>query len=223
MVAKDAEETLNPFRRWSRLDIWLGGVALSVLVCWYVALLLWFPWTLVAILPAGIALFVLAPASLLLMSLALAKFWLWSEAWERELRIGLICGLLAALTFTFGTPGGLLKPGLADRAVQREFERSIGLVSLQQWAMEILQKPNGLRPSRSDLLPRGVLPDSLRPLAVAVWLERGASPDDDYVHIAIGGGFHHYGVLVGAPGFRPADTPHYWTRRWRDGIYGYQE
>jgi hypothetical protein len=56
-----------------------------------------------------------------------------------------------------------------------------------------------------------------------VSLSVGQREEGRHVSIIWGGGFHHWGVLVGPPTFRAESNQGQWVRRWRDGVYGYQE
>jgi hypothetical protein len=97
----------------------------------------------------------------------------------------------------------------------------VGTDRLQQWAVETLDNP----PPVDDeygmiLLDRDALPEDIRSIAGhdnTVIL--GHDKREDRISLGHGGGFYHWGITVGRPGF----TPHYPGQydKIADGIWGY--
>lgn len=46
---------------------------------------------------------------------------------------------------------------------------------------------------------------------------------DEYVWVEFGGGFYHYGLRIGPPGFVPPTERGWRLSRWADGVWYYEE
>lgn len=113
---------------------------------------------------------------------------------------------------------------LADRGLKAKVEQIVGIAQLQQWAEKMLSRPleelplDGEGRVRAEAWPAG--------LANFDYTRVFVQEEQDglrYVQIFWGGGFFHYGVLIGSPSFHPEETRDRRVCRWADGVYGWQE
>jgi hypothetical protein len=219
------DDVLDPTWVYRYLDLGAGGAALILHVACYVLTVVAFGWGLALSFLASLPILVLTPAAMVLLLIRLVGERNRPPAWRHAARAGLLVLLTWAVGFFFVAPGGLLKPFLADRGFRRELEAEVNLQSLQKWATDLLQKPpDEAWTGEPEMLPRDALPEDLRNAGPsAVFVQRGEGPEYNHMQIGFGGGFYHWGIMVGPPAFEPAHGGRYWVYRWQDGVYGYQE
>lgn len=223
-MAKDADKVLAPFRAPSRVDIWLGFGALGLLFLW-AALLFALQIGAMLFLPVpAFALFVLVPWVVFELVRTLVRSWVRQSRRGRACRIAVVCTLLGAAAFFFLAPGCLLSFPVMDRGYEREVTRAVDLDALQRWSVELLGKPPaGTSADEACILDWDELPKGVQRCASWASVYRGKGPEDSYIAFVSTGGFHHSGFLVGAKTFTYHGGSHWWVRRWRDGIYGFQD
>lgn len=98
----------------------------------------------------------------------------------------------------------------------------VGTERLQQWAVEVLDNPPPANENGTVLLSRDNLPEDIRRVAGhynAVFLSDDGR--EDRISLGHGGGFYHWGLLVGRPGYAPFYSNQY--DKIADGIWGYRE
>jgi hypothetical protein len=101
----------------------------------------------------------------------------------------------------------------------------VGTERLQQWAVETLDNPPPPDENGMILLDRDALPEDIRSVAGhlpqynVVFLSDDGK--NDRISFGHGGGFYHYGIIVGRPGFVPVNPSRY--DKIADGIWGCQE
>lgn len=100
----------------------------------------------------------------------------------------------------------------------------VGTERLQQWAIEVLDNPPPPdEHGRRELDPQDI-PEDIRTLA-GPFRQRNVvlMHDDDMnqhcIQFGHGGGFYHWGILVGRPGYTPIPSHRYF--RIADGIWGF--
>ena len=98
----------------------------------------------------------------------------------------------------------------------------VGTERLQQWAVEVLDNPSPVDENGMILLDRDSLPEEIRPVA-GDYNEVYLSDDgaEDRISLRHGGGFYHWGIIVGRPGYTPFYPNQY--DRIADGIWGYRQ
>ena len=223
-MAKDADKVQASLRAPPRVDVWLGLGALGVLFLW-AALLFALQIGAMLFLPIpAFALFVLVPWVVFELVRTLVRSWARQSWWGRAGRIALTHALLGAAAFFFLSPGRLLSFPLMDRGQEWQVSRAVDLDALQRWTVELLQKPSAeASTDEQDTLDRHRLPKDVQGCAWCAAVHRGNAPEDSYIAFVSGGGFHHYGFLVGATTFTYHSDSQWWVRRWRGGIYGFQD
>lgn len=89
----------------------------------------------------------------------------------------------------------------------------VGTERLQQWAVEVLDNPPPASEHGIILLDRDTLPEEIRPVA-GQYNQVILSGDGKQDHILClhGGGFYHWAIKVGRPGFAPLPPPKSSTR-----------
>ena len=105
--------------------------------------------------------------------------------------------------------------------------RSIGVDRLQSWAVSVLDNP----PTEFGAGPEGTLrpdeiPADIRPLAQGFVVYRPGQPDigsEEHILFACGGGFYHYGLRVGRPGYQPLPDRQFHFEKLGDGVWGMRE
>jgi hypothetical protein len=99
----------------------------------------------------------------------------------------------------------------------------VGTERLQQWAVETLDNPPPANEYGIILLDRDALPEEIRPVA-GHYNQVILSGDgkQDYIFFLHGGGFYHWGIIVGRPGYIPSHPPG-GCHRIADGIWDYGE
>lgn len=98
---------------------------------------------------------------------------------------------------------------------------SVGTERLQQWAVGVLDNPPPADKDGRILLDRDGLPEDIRTVAGhynMVILTDDAS--QDRISFGHGGGFYHWSIIVGRPGYIPSHPKEY--DRIADGIWGYR-
>jgi hypothetical protein len=96
----------------------------------------------------------------------------------------------------------------------------VGSERLQQWAVETLDNPPPADEHGTILLDRNTLPEDIRSVAGHYNLViLGHEKREDCISLGHGGGFYHWGVTVGRPGFTPSYPSRY--EKIADGIWGY--
>lgn len=113
----------------------------------------------------------------------------------------------------------------SDAALRFTVENTIGLSSLQEWAVRFIRDTQSDGGDRSRMLRWSDVeaPHPLKALGGFLTLVRSAEGSVRAVRICLGGGFHHYGLEVGAPDFEPAPDESWQYYRWADGVWGFQE
>lgn len=109
----------------------------------------------------------------------------------------------------------------------RREARSIGIDRLSSWAVSVLDNP----PTESGTGPEGALrradiPADIRPLARGFVLYEPGDPESGqgaHILFACGGGFYHYGLRVGRPGYEPRPDSRFHFEKLRDGVWGMYE
>lgn len=110
----------------------------------------------------------------------------------------------------------------SDPCLRFRVEQIIDLASLQEWAM-------GLAPEKhengSNIIKWNevVAPEGLKKLGGYIVLEEEPGQGARVVRIGLGGGFHHYGIVIGPPGYEPPQERSWRYYRWSDGVWGFQE
>ena len=97
----------------------------------------------------------------------------------------------------------------------------VGTERLQQWAVEILDDPPPADENGMILLDRDNLPEDIKSVAGhynAVFLSEDGT--EDRISFDHGGGFYHWSITVGRPGYTPFDPSNY--DKISDGIWGSQ-
>jgi hypothetical protein len=101
----------------------------------------------------------------------------------------------------------------------------VGTERLQQWAVETLDNPPPADEHGRIILDRDSLPEDIQNVAgylpeynVVFLSDDGKA---DRLQFGHGGGFYHWGIVVGRPGFTPVYPKRY--DRIADGIWGYRE
>lgn len=139
------------------------------------------------------------------------------------LRGGLAGGMVVVLLVLYLTPGFLMCFPLADLGLRFRVWRAADLGRIQAWAVGVLKEP-GKSVTRNgadlDLAKAPGFVDALAP--EMAYLGHGAA-GERHVRLIWGGGVQHMGLLVGPRTFRTRSNERQWVRRWRDGVYGYQE
>ena len=101
----------------------------------------------------------------------------------------------------------------------------VGTERLQQWAVETLDNPPPADEDGRIILDRDSLPEDIRSVAGYVPQYNVVFPSDDgkadRLSFGHGGGFYHWGIIVGRPGFVPVNPSRY--DKIADGIWGYRE
>ena len=102
----------------------------------------------------------------------------------------------------------------------------VGVDRLQSWAVSALEN----RPPPAVVGPQGAIdvnfvPADIRELADGCFIVVLEAHDDveEHVHFACGGGFYHYGLCVGRPGFKPAPSRSFQLEELADGVWGLYE
>jgi hypothetical protein len=131
----------------------------------------------------------------------------------RKLNTACICALLA-LSITACRPIYETRtPKFAE-----DVKKVVDPAELQKWAATIMAE------QKSDKweLPKESVPASIRGLSSEGSPFQWASREQDCVRLVWGGGFGHWGVLVGSNSFRaPQDGTYY--IEWKPGIYFWHE
>ena len=98
----------------------------------------------------------------------------------------------------------------------------VGTERLQQWAVEVLDNPPPVDENGMIMLDRETLPEDIRGVA-GHDNEVDLSDDgtEDRITLGHGGGFYHWGILVGRPDYTPLYRKRY--DKIADGIWGYRE
>jgi hypothetical protein len=103
----------------------------------------------------------------------------------------------------------------------------VGTDRLQSWAIESLENPPPLIESTSDMsiIDPAHLPVDIRQLStVGNFLIIPANGDiDRHIVVACGGGFCHWGLHIGRPGFKPWPDSQYKFEELSDGVWGFHE
>ena len=101
----------------------------------------------------------------------------------------------------------------------------VGTERLQQWAVETLDDPPPADEHGRIILDRDSLPEDIRNVAGYEPQYNVVLPSDegkaDCLSFGHGGGFYHWGIIVGRPGFVPVNPSRY--DKIADGIWGCQE
>lgn len=97
----------------------------------------------------------------------------------------------------------------------------VGTERLQRWAVEVLENPPPQDNDGLVLLNRDSLPKDIRSIA-GPYISVDISEDGtrDRIVLGHGGGFYHWGILVGPPGYTPLLPDQY--DKIADGIWGFQ-
>ncbi len=95
----------------------------------------------------------------------------------------------------------------------------VGTERLQEWAVEVLDDPPAADEYGMILLGQSALPEDIRSVA-GHHNEIILADDHDHISFGHGGGFYHWGLLIGRPGY----TPHFPNQydKIANGIWGYQ-
>ena len=97
----------------------------------------------------------------------------------------------------------------------------VGTERLQQWAVETLDNPPPADREGRIQLDRDALPEGIRSVAGnynVVMLSDDGKPDR--ISFRHGGGFYHWSIIVGRPGFVPSNPSQY--DKIANGIWGYR-
>ena len=101
-----------------------------------------------------------------------------------------------------------------------DVKKSVDPSALQKWATTVLAEQK----SDAAVLPSESVPASIRELASQGSPFQWASPERDCVRLVWGGGFGHWGILVGPVTFRaPKDDAYSYYIAWKPGIYFWHE
>jgi hypothetical protein len=120
-----------------------------------------------------------------------------------------ICILLV-----FGTIG--CRPVYETRIPKfaEDVKKVVDSSELQEWAVKVLAEQK----SDAREIPRENVPASIRDLSSQGSPFQWAAREQNCVRLVWGGGFGHWGILVGTPSFRPAQDGNYFIE-WKSGIY----
>lgn len=171
--------------------------------------------------------FALIPISIILLAIMTIIRSRHLSAKQWVLRILLIAALASGV-YLFGATDTFLK--IADMGTKARLSSKLDLGHVQEWAVKLI---NEQKENSPELIDRGskepgnqysdkVLPEikKLEPAYLTISRrEDGAK----FLRMEWGGGFHHWGVFIGFPSFKPKPRESEQLTYWRDGIYGYQE
>ena len=98
----------------------------------------------------------------------------------------------------------------------------VGTERLQQWAVKTLDNPPPADREGRIQLDRDALPEGIRSVAGnynVVMLSDDGKPD--CISFRHGGGFYHWSIFMGRPGFVPRNPSQY--DKVADGVWGYRQ
>lgn len=98
----------------------------------------------------------------------------------------------------------------------------VGTDRLQQWAVEVLDNPPPVNENGRILLDRETLPEDIRSVAGHYnTVDLSDDGSEGLISLGHGGGFYHWGIIVGRPGYTPFYSDQY--DKIADGVWGYRE
>jgi hypothetical protein len=101
---------------------------------------------------------------------------------------------------------------------------SSDLDELQDWAEVIIAMPDEeLTEEKRGVIEIDNPPDFVKQLGARYVYVSGQTPEQRHVTITWGGGFHHWGILIGGPAFKACSDSSRWVFRWRAGVYGHRD
>lgn len=173
----------------------------------------------------SMAMLVLVPLAVFFMLVRTALRWKKLKFKQRIFRIALTLSLILISLYFIFSPGFMMNFLLTDIGMRLKTASTGGAEQLQVWAVDILEKPrdeivgnDSLGRIKKDFLSKQVQRFSSRNIYIASGAE-----DEQHIRIIWGGGFHHWGILVGSPTFQTTSDDRQCVYRWRDGVYGYHE
>lgn len=99
-----------------------------------------------------------------------------------------------------------------------DVKKTIDASDLQKWATTVL----GEQSSDTSELSKESVPASIRELSSQGSPFQWATLEQDCVRLGWGGGFGHWGILVGSVSFRAPDDDAYYIE-WKPGVYFWHE
>jgi hypothetical protein len=159
------------------------------------------------------------PFAAIYMTIVSLSRWKKLTVGVRAVRTILLATILAAAGCLFLIP----RRPLFDMGVKLRVARAGGIDNVQDWAVELLKKES-ISADESGLLDVEALPEHIRqlkPTGVAIF---DGPPEYRHVRIGWGGGFFHWGLMVGPPTYTRAEGGNpMMVTRWRKGVYIYTE
>jgi len=95
---------------------------------------------------------------------------------------------------------------------------SVDPEELRSWATKLIEQREA-NPKFQDVIPQNEILPSLRDPRVHVVFHKANEQEKSYVTLQWGGGFGHWGILVGDPEFRPFRLERIRYVEWEPGIY----
>jgi len=155
-----------------------------------------------------------------------ALWWQKLENKQRIFRTVLILSLVLISLIFILSPGFLMNFWLTDIGMRLKIASTGGAEQLQAWAVDILEKPQNevVDGDSMSRIKEEALSKQVRRLYPAyVFVASTSEENGPHIRIIWGGGFHHWGILVGPPTFHTVSNEGQCVYRWRDGVYGYHE
>lgn len=115
------------------------------------------------------------------------------------------------------------------QTLRRRLVHQVGVARLQEWAVSVLDDPPSIYASTGPerCLRRDDIPNDIMSLASSCWIIYNPADHEvavqEHILFACGGGFHHYGLLVGRPGYEPAQDNQFCYEKLQDGVWGLYE
>jgi len=167
---------------------------------------------------------VIVPIAALYLTFATIRYWNLFSVKQILLRIVLLTILTCTSLFYALLPGFLINFILMDLGMRLRVASTGGTEKIQLWAIEILEKSGGNTFGRTPSISEEAMSEQIRRIrANYIWVVPGDGDEKRHVSIIWGGGFHHWGILVGPPAFHTESNETQCVYRWRDGVYGYHE
>lgn len=180
-------------------------------------------WLLIPLPFFSLAILVFTPASVVYLLYSCFRYRKKLSAKQVYFRLILIFILPIIPIFHYISPGFLLNYTVTDTVMRWNVNRNGGMDQLQAWAVEILQKPEIKKSARHTDIDSNMKSDQVHQLKGDVFVRPEFSETLSHVDITYGGGFHHWGIVIGPRTFTPQKDEHYHYIYWQDGIYGYHE
>jgi hypothetical protein len=178
------------------------------------------------ILYGAMGLSVLGPAALIVMLLRVGRNMEQMNRKARVLRgVLLICLLLVGAFYVF-SPGFMMSYLPTDLGMRLKVSVTGGVDELQKWAVDILESPQEevVETESTTSIKKELYSEQVKRLCRQyVFISTGWGDEIRHIKISWGGGFHHWGILIGPSSFKTGNNERQHVYRWCDGVYGYHE